>query len=70
MLTGLEGVRVYAVDLLGSGWSDKPFREEEGAQAVSGRMDGSWIAIRCAIDRLRQQQILKRGCKKFKRRVY
>jgi len=36
MLTGLEGVRVYAVDLLGSGWSDKPFREEEGAQAVSG----------------------------------
>jgi hypothetical protein len=28
-----------------------------------GRMDGSWIAIQCAIDRLRQQQILKRGCK-------
>ena len=37
MLTGLDGsVRVYALDLLGSGWSDKPFREEANIKLVNG----------------------------------
>jgi pimeloyl-ACP methyl ester carboxylesterase len=37
MLTGLNGsVRVYALDLLGSGWSDKPFREDHNARLVNG----------------------------------
>jgi len=36
MLTGLkdQNVRVYAIDLLGSGWSDKPSRTD--AQSISG----------------------------------
>ena len=37
MLTGLDGsVRVYAIDLLGSGWSDKPFREDGNVKLVNG----------------------------------
>lgn len=45
MLTGLQSdggnddgktYRVYALDLLGSGWSDKPFRDDPKAQLVNG----------------------------------
>ena len=29
-------MRVYALDLLGSGWSDKPARDDPAARAVNG----------------------------------
>lgn len=43
MLTGLQNsddsgktYRVYALDLLGSGWSSKPFRDDPTAQSING----------------------------------
>lgn len=60
MLTGLNGsVRVYALDLLGSGWSDKPFRDDAAAQLVNGE-NGRFIDCDSVCYRDSQQSNKKR----------
>ena len=60
MLTGLDGsVRVYAVDLLGSGWSDKPFREDTNAKLINGE-NGRFIDCHSKCYRESNDQSAKR----------
>jgi pimeloyl-ACP methyl ester carboxylesterase len=61
MLTGLNdnNVRVYALDLLGSGWSDKPCREDDNVQLINGE-NGRFINCKSVCYRDSQQTDGKR----------